>query len=92
MKPSWSGVEFAYAVGRSTGSAVARNRLKRRLRAIVFETAPTLPTGAYVVRAGSDATVLGFEELKAAMNEALEKATRRAAADQRTPSLQGATR
>lgn len=69
---------------------MARNRLKRRLRAIVFEAAPTLPTGAYVVRASSAGTALGFEELTAAMHEALQKATRGAAEDPRTPSLQGA--
>src|ERR1700722_11476695 len=73
-KPSWSGVEVAYAVNRRVGSAVVRNRLKRRLRAIVSGRAASLPTGAYVVRAGPEGSLLGFDELKVAMNQALEQA------------------
>jgi RNase P protein component len=62
------------------------------LRAIVFGMATTLPTGAYVVRASSAGAALGFEELKAAMNEALNKATGRGAQGSKTPSLQGTSR
>jgi ribonuclease P protein component len=64
----------AYAVGRPVGTAVARNRLRRRLRAIVTETASSLPVGAYVVRAGPEALRLNFDELKVAMGRALERA------------------
>ncbi len=78
-QPSWSGVEIAYAVNRKVGSAVVRNRLKRRLRAIVSERAVPLPAGAYLVGAGPGGVLLGFDELKAVMNEALEKATKRPA-------------
>jgi ribonuclease P protein component len=72
---SWSGAEVAYAINRRVGIAVVRNRLRRRLKAIMAEVAPSLPTGAYVVRTGPDAPSLGFEELKVAMSQALEKAT-----------------
>jgi ribonuclease P protein component len=72
---SWSGAEVAYAINRRVGIAVVRNRLRRRLKAIMAEVAPSLPTGAYVVRTGPDAPSLGFEELKVAMTQALEKAT-----------------
>lgn len=91
-QPSWSGLEFAYAVHRSTGSAVARNRLKRRLRAIVFETATTLPTGAYLVRAGSAGAGLGFEELRVAMNEALQRASKPGTSEPTDATTQGAIR
>src|SRR5207245_774623 len=37
----------AYAIGRKVGGAVKRNRLRRRLRAIVQELAPLLRPGAY---------------------------------------------
>jgi ribonuclease P protein component len=54
---------------------VVRNQLKRRLRAIVSERAASLPAGTYVVRAGPEGSLLGFDELKVAMSQALEKAT-----------------
>jgi ribonuclease P protein component len=68
--------QVAYAIGRQVGGAVDRNRLRRRLRAIVAEQAAFLPAGAYVVRASSDGGVWGFEELKVAMSQAVEKAAR----------------
>jgi ribonuclease P protein component len=74
-QPSWSGVQVAYAVNRRVGSAVVRNRLKRRLRAIVSERVSSLPAGTYVVRAGPGGSLLGFDELRVAMNQAFERAT-----------------
>jgi ribonuclease P protein component len=74
-QPSWSGVQVAYAVNRRVGSAVVRNRLKRRLRAIVAERAASLPTGTYMVRVGPVGPALGFDELRVAMDQALERAT-----------------
>ena len=74
---SWSGAEVAYAINRRVGIAVVRNRLRRRLKAIMAELGPSLPTGAYVVRTGPEGPSLSFEELKVAMSQAVEKATRR---------------
>ena len=76
---TWSKTEVAYAINRRTGNAVARNRLRRRMRAIMAEEAPTLPVGAYVVSTGPTGPMLDFDELKVAMSQALEKATRRRA-------------
>jgi ribonuclease P protein component len=39
----------AFAVGRRVGSAVARNRVRRQLRAVVAELAPDLAPGTYLV-------------------------------------------
>jgi ribonuclease P protein component len=39
----------AFAVGRRVGSAVARNRLRRQLRAVVAELAGELAPGAYLL-------------------------------------------
>jgi ribonuclease P protein component len=41
----------AYAIGRPVGTAVRRNRLRRRLRAILasFDRAGRLPASAYLV-------------------------------------------
>jgi ribonuclease P protein component len=79
MQKSWSRSEVAYAIGRQVGSAVVRNRLRRRLRSIMADMAPSLPVGAYGVRAGTGAPDLGFDELKVAMSRALEKVGDRAA-------------
>jgi ribonuclease P protein component len=53
----------AYAVGRRVGSAVARNRIRRQLRAVVAELAAELAPGAYLVayRSGPPAA---FAELR----------------------------
>ena len=56
---------------------MTRNRLRRRLRSILSERAAALPTGAYLVRTGPDASQLAFYELKVAMSRALEQAVRR---------------
>lgn len=62
---------MAYAVGRAVGGAVVRNRLRRRLRAVVFELGPTLRPGAYLVGAAPEAASLPFRELKAMVSGAL---------------------
>jgi ribonuclease P protein component len=53
----------AFAVGRRVGSAVARNRVRRQLRAIAAELAPDLAPGAYLV-AYRGAPVIGSTELR----------------------------
>ena len=55
---------MAYAVGRSVGGAVVRNRLRRRMRAVVFELGPQLRPGAYLVGAAPEAVSLPFRELQ----------------------------
>ncbi len=66
----------AYAVGRPVGTAVARNRLRRRLRAVVRELAP--PPGAYLVGAAAAASALPYDELTASVRAAMDAAVRRA--------------
>ena len=65
----------AYAVGRSTGSAVVRNRLRRRLRAIVRELQPV--PGAYLVRAAAPAAALPYDELRSTVRRAIDAAVSR---------------
>ncbi|MGQ0520466.1 MAG: ribonuclease P protein component [Actinomycetota bacterium] len=67
----------AYAVSRAVGGAVVRNRLRRRLRAVVFELGPTLGPGAYLVGAAPEAASLPFRELKAMVSGALHDAAGR---------------
>ena len=68
---------MAYAVSRKVGTAVQRNLLRRRMRAIVADRATDLPAGAYLVRSGPEGPALEFRELKVAMSRAMEKATNR---------------
>lgn len=68
--------QVAYAIGRKVGGAVVRNRLRRRLRAVISESASQLAPGAYLVGAAPEAASLSFGELQAIVNEAFEAVTR----------------
>ena len=69
-------VKVAYAVGRKVGTAVVRNRCRRRLRAIAFELTPELAAGAYLVTVGAEGASLGFQELKERVSETMRTASR----------------
>jgi ribonuclease P protein component len=69
-----SHARVAYAVGRPVGGAVARNRLRRRLRAVVAQRPPR--PGAYLVTVGRDAAGLGFDDLKTTVAKAMDSASR----------------
>jgi len=51
----------AFAIGRAVGSAVARNRLRRRLRALLASS--DVPPGIHLVGASHHACELTFAEL-----------------------------
>jgi ribonuclease P protein component len=70
----------AYAVSRRVGTAVARNRLRRRLRAAVRECSAAFGPGAFLVSASPGAASLPYPTLKAALLAAVEGARSRAAA------------
>ena len=57
----------AFAIGRPVGSAVERNRLRRRLRAVL--AALELPPGTYLVSAGPAASTLSHQELRALLEQ-----------------------
>lgn len=65
----------AYAVGRRAGSAVVRNRIRRRLRAAVRLDAAAIRPGAYLVGATSSAASLPFPELRTSLREAMTAAS-----------------
>ena len=60
---------MAFAVSRSAGSAVVRNRLRRRLRAVMRELGdparrPAFPSGDYLIRPRRDAGAVHFARLQ----------------------------
>ena len=63
----------AYAIGRRAGGAVVRNRIRRRLRAILREGGVGLRPGAYLVGASAAAASLSYEELRATVCQALDR-------------------
>ena len=67
----------AFAIGRKAGGAVVRNRIRRRLRAIVREVEPLLHPGAYLVGVTAEASSMSYGELKATVCEALGALERR---------------
>jgi ribonuclease P protein component len=68
-------VRVAYAVGRRVGGAVVRNRVRRRLRAVTTELAPSLPPGAYLLGATREGAAVSYEELRRNVAEAVAGAT-----------------
>ena len=71
--PDLSSAAIAWAIPRRVGVAVTRNRVRRRLRAIVADehTRVPLPAGAYVFHVDPPAADLSFEELSVAMHDLL---------------------
>ena len=68
----------AYALGRSTGPAVTRNRLRRQLRSIVRPLGSELAPGWYLLGADSRATTMNFAELSTQTDELLRRAVDKA--------------
>jgi ribonuclease P protein component len=66
-------VRVAYALGRAVGSAVVRNRVRRRLRAIVrdLDAAGTLAPGLYLIGATPAVTGASAAELRGHLVAAL---------------------
>jgi ribonuclease P protein component len=75
LTPTDDPPRVAFAVGRPVGSAVVRNRVRRRLRAALIErrSGPQgLPPGAYLLSATPEAATMSYEELNAAVAGALD--------------------
>ena len=65
----------AFAVGRAVGPAVARNRLRRQLRALwreVLDTTPP-PAGDYLIMTAPPAAALGRAEVQRHLAAALHR-------------------
>jgi len=67
----------AFAIGRRTGTAVVRNRIRRRLRAALAEMARAdeIPFGAVVVSAGPAVATAPFALVRRDLARALARAS-----------------
>lgn len=67
----------AFAVSRRVGSAVVRNRIRRRLRGVLVELAQDVDSplrpGAYLIGVDPGAVALSHEELRSNVTAALER-------------------
>lgn len=72
--PVASPPHVAYAIGRAVGGAVERNRLRRRLRPIMSELAPSLPPGWYLIGARPSARDCSSAVLRAHLASLPERA------------------
>lgn len=63
---------MAYTIGRRVGSAVVRNRLRRRLRMLMRQAAPCLRPGAYMVAASPEAATIPYAELEALVSRIIK--------------------
>ncbi len=71
MAGSDPGVAAAFAIGRPVGPAVARNRIRRRLRALLDEMDPRPLPGKYLIKCGVGAAELTYDELNDHLRRAL---------------------
>jgi ribonuclease P protein component len=74
--PSVLSPRIAFALSRNVGSAVVRNRIRRRLRAAFATCAASsegVPSGDYLLGAGPSAAELPFREVQAAMNVLVQR-------------------
>jgi len=60
-----------YAIGKVVGNAVSRNKVRRRLQAVVATRALGLAPGTYLIGAGPTAAAATYDELSAALLAAL---------------------
>jgi ribonuclease P protein component len=61
LEPDATPARVAFALSRAIGPAVARNRVRRRLRALL--AASSLPPGLYLIGAQADVTRRSSSEL-----------------------------
>ncbi|MGI9608607.1 MAG: ribonuclease P protein component [Acidimicrobiales bacterium] len=69
-------LRIAYAIPRKVGPAVARNRIRRRIRGVLEEcrvTEPSFPNGAALVIVHPGARDRSYQELRRQVLELLEK-------------------
>jgi ribonuclease P protein component len=65
-------VRFGFIVSRQVGSAVVRNTVRRRLKAVCAEALPSVPAGSdIVIRVLPNGAQAGFAELRSEVTRCL---------------------
>lgn len=62
---------MAFAISKAVGTAPVRNRVRRRLRALLAELAPDVPPGAYLFRVSPAVVSLTFDEMRSIVSSAI---------------------
>ncbi|WP_420452048.1 ribonuclease P protein component [Ilumatobacter sp.] len=78
IEPASDTAEVAFAINRAVGNAVVRNRLRRRLRAIL--SGLDVPHGSYLVGCRPAAAELTFDQLRGTTQRLVERIAQRQAA------------
>jgi ribonuclease P protein component len=73
LDPSALTPRVAFAINRSVGNAVTRNRLRRRARAVLAEL--DLPAGYYLIGCRPEANKLTFDSIASTLGKLPEKLT-----------------
>ena len=66
-------MNVAFAIGRKVGGAVRRNRIRRRLRAVIDDLNPQPQPGSYLIRCDFETGSLDYEQLRYHLQRALER-------------------
>lgn len=67
----------AYAIGKPVGSAVVRNRVRRRLRAAVAGLGADLPPGDWLIKARPASAERSFHDVQHDLHTAIERLAER---------------
>ena len=74
VDPAAGGVRVAFSTPKRIGSAVKRNQVRRRLRALMDERAARLPAGWYLLAAETGAVDSDWGQLGTTLDQILQHA------------------
>lgn len=73
-RSSQASCDVAYAISRKVGNAVVRNRIRRRLRAVMDGFVPAPRSGLFLIKCGNGTGQLSYDEIQHHLQVALTRA------------------